>query len=451
MKNILWILLGCSALISCSKDDFLDKKPKTNLVVPTTLKDFQALMDQELTMAITPMFGDLSSDNYYMEFPTWEGLNVMERNAYTWKSDIFEGNGKIEDWNLPYQQIFIANVVLEGLEKIAVTDANRTEWEHVKGSALFFRAYAYHNLAIVFAPAYDPATASKEMGLPLRLKADINAAVTRASLQETMDRILEDLHAAGGLLSTAIPDVYRNRPSRPTVAAALARVYLGMQAYDKALTYADSCLKMYDELIDYNTVPSGVFPFQRNNAETFYQSRFTSITTVMRAITATGTIVDSTLYRSYSPDDLRPGIFFRMNSNGKPIIGAGYSRLVSPFSGLATDEQYLIRAECYARANQTGPAMSDLNALLVKRYRTNTFTPLTAADPADALQKILLERRKEMPFRGVRFSDLKRLRNVTIKRILNGQTYELAPGDPRYAIAIPPDEIALSGIPQNKR
>jgi hypothetical protein len=100
--------------------------------------------------------------------------------------------------------------------------------------------------------------------------------------------------------------------------------------------------------------------------------------------------------------------------------------------------------------------MNNLNALLVKRWKTGTFIPLTASNTDDALNKILLERRKELCFRGIRWSDLKRLNkdlkySKTLVRVLNGQTYTLLPNDPKYVLPIPDNEIRVSGIEQNLR
>jgi len=68
----------------------------------------------------------------------------------------------------------------------------------------------------------------------------------------------------------------------------------------------------------------------------------------------------------------------------------------------------------------------------------------------------LKERRKELLFRGLRWTDLRRLNldprfAVTLARNVSGQIYSLPPEDPRYAWPIPDDEIQASGIPQNPR
>jgi len=101
-------------------------------------------------------------------------------------------------------------------------------------------------------------------------------------------------------------------------------------------------------------------------------------------------------------------------------------------------------------------AMKDLNMLLRNRWRKGTYTDQIALDPNDALDKILMERRKELIFRGLRWSDLRRLNRdprfaKTLTRIVEEVTYRLPPNDPKYVYPIPESEIKLSGIQQNVR
>ena len=128
---------------------------------------------------------------------------------------------------------------------------------------------------------------------------------------------------------------------------------------------------------------------------------------------------------------------------------------VTPFTGLAVDELYLIKAECLARVGEVGEAMKVLNSLLVYRFPPDKFEPLQATDAADALATILLERRKTLVYRALRWDDLKRLNkegaNITLTRVLDGEVFTLPPNDPRYVFNIPDDEIAASGITQNRR
>src|ERR1700689_5498224 len=101
-KIILTLLAGMCLLLACNKNNFLDKKPSSDLVIPTTLADFQALLDNDNVMAETPVLGEVSSDNYYMTDSSWRTRDIKERNAYIWAPDIYEGQGKVDDWNFPY-------------------------------------------------------------------------------------------------------------------------------------------------------------------------------------------------------------------------------------------------------------------------------------------------------------------------------------------------------------
>jgi len=100
--------------------------------------------------------------------------------------------------------------------------------------------------------------------------------------------------------------------------------------------------------------------------------------------------------------------------------------------------------------------MSDLNTLLRKRWKTGTYTDMTATDANDALAKVLTERRKELLFRSLRWTDLRRLNKesrfaVTLKRTLNGQDYTLAPNDLRDGLLIPQEVLNREPMPQNPR
>jgi hypothetical protein len=117
----------------------------------------------------------------------------------------------------------------------------------------------------------------------------------------------------------------------------------------------------------------------------------------------------------------------------------------------------LINAESNARLGNLPASMDMLNKLLSKRYITGSFTPLDAASTDEAIDTIISERRKELPFTGnLRWQELRRLntepaRSVTLTRLLNGTVYKLPPADNRYVYPIPPDEVKLSGLQQNPR
>ncbi len=261
--------------LGCSKQAFLDAKPSTTLLVPSTLSDFQALLDYTTVFGLVPTLGESSADNYFFPLNTWINLDTREHNAYIWAADIFDGQGGQLDWNTPYQQVFYANVVLDGLGSQPNQDSV-AEWNALEGSALFARAFAFYNLAQVFAPVYDSSSISIDSGIPLRLHADINSASHRSTIVQTYQQILNDLDSAERLLPATVPNHYLNRPIRVSAQALLARVYLSMRNYPQARAYADSALQFYNSLLDYNSLDTtaSIAFGQYTNPEVLYQGSF---------------------------------------------------------------------------------------------------------------------------------------------------------------------------------
>jgi hypothetical protein len=163
-------------------------------------------------------------------------------------------------------------------------------------------------------------------------------------------------------------------------------------------------------------------------------------------------LIDTTLYESYMDDDLRKSAFFTA-SNGYHKFKGSYTRSNTFFTGITTAEMYLISAECYARLNDVDNAMEQLNTLLLNRISSGNFIPVTAVDQTDALNTILEERRKELIFRGLRWSDIKRYNemgaSITLHRLIDGVTYTLAPNANYYALPLPDDIIRITGMQQN--
>ena len=438
--------------MGCSKD-WVDAKPDKALVVPSTIADLQAVIDNDMIMnSGYAALSDIGSDDYYVSFNNWQSdTNAQESNSYIWNAEIF-ANEPAFDWINLYQRVFYCNVALEGIEKIKPNPNELTSWNNVKGSALFFRAFSFFEIAQLFAPVYNAGTAGTDPGIVLKLSPDVNQPVTRASNKESYERIVQDLILAKSLLPI-IPS-YKTRPSQPAVSALLSRVYLSMGLYQEALAEANNCLQQYNSLIDYNTLTlTAARPFSLFNSEVIFHSTMAAYSILQLSTRAK---VDTILYRSYNDNDLRKRAFFTASAPDNIVFKGNYTGGIGRFGGLSVNEVFLNRAEAYARIGQTQAAMNDLNTLLSKRWRTGFFTNLTASDANQALQIIVRERKKELLFRGLRWNDLRRLNrdnnlSITITRNLNGTTYQLSPNDPKYVYPIPQDEVRLNGLKQNPR
>jgi hypothetical protein len=448
------LLLVLLAFGACKKEsEWLDIKPSRADLVPSILSDYEAMLDNDNTMnANYPYLPQVSADDFFVPYTTFQSALTLLRNGHVWAPDVFEGAAST-DWNIPYVITEYANICLEGISKIKRDSANASEWDNVRGNALFFRSLAFYMLAQEFAAPYRPSAAATELGIPIRTGSDVNIVSVRATQAATYERITTDLLEA----ITLLPEVplRKTSPSVPAAEALLARVYLIMQDYARAGTYAGKVLAGMSDLLDYNTLSASAnyaFPnFATGNKEVLFYA-----TAVSTDFTGTNGYVDTLLYRSYAANDLRRTLFFRANGPYTSFRGS-YTGRATPFGGISLNEMYLVRAESNVRQGNTAAALADLNALLVKRWKTGTFTPITASSQADALSKILAERRKELIMVGsLRWEDLRRLNQEpafakSLIRVFNGQTFTLAPNDPKYALPIPDVEIRYSGIPQNPR
>jgi tetratricopeptide (TPR) repeat protein len=346
----------------------------------------------------------------------------------------------------------VANTVLEGLSKIPLNGQNAEAINQLKGQALFYRSWQLYNLVQTYALPYDSATATSNLGIPLRLSSDFNSKVGRSSVKDCYDQIINDLKNCIQLLPETTS--YKTRPTSIAANAALARIYLGMGAYAQALQYADAVLAKYSALLDFNTLKSSSVPISNSFvSEDIFHNVLKNYPFIFYSKYS---FIDTTLYASYENNDLRKTVYFIKRSTGNLTFKGSYDYNFYSYSGLATDEMYLIRAECYARSGNTTAAMDDLNKLLMNRWKAGTFIPFTATSSDDALNTILKERRKELIWRGLRWTDLRRLNKenrfkITLTRVANGVAYTLSPNDPKYAMPIPPPEIQLNGIQDNIR
>lgn len=442
------LLLFTLSVSSCKK--FLDEKADKRLIVPKTIEDLQGLLDDSYIMNTqTPSFGEVSADDYFLLPINYNSLTEQDQKSYTWT---LKDYNYPNDWASNYTPVYNSNYCIEEIEKNERTILNAENWDNVKGSALFFRAFYFTNLVWEYSKAYDANTASTDLGIVLRTKSNFNLPSKRASVEQTYNQIIEDFKAASTYLKEF--PIHTMRPSKAAAYSGLARVYLSMRNYDSAFKYSNLSLQIKNTLIDYNNSsivnPSSNVPFSPFNEEIIFYTTESFNFNVKSPFFAK---VDTALYSSYADNDNRKTIFFRPASGYNRFKGSYSANQITLFSGMAVDEMVLIRAECNARVGHLTEAMSDLNSLLIKRWVTGLFTPVIITTQMQAIDVILKERRKELLMRGLRWIDIKRLNkeglNVELKRFINGGLIILAPNDKRFALPIPKDIIELSGIEQN--
>lgn len=451
MNCKMLIFFAACIMMVCSCTKFLDKKPDQQLTTPSTLDDLsQLLNDYDRMNAYYPSSGEISSDNYYLLDDGWAATGLeLDQNLYLWQK--FDDVGT--DWTSPYRAIETANVILDNLGSIPLkTITDKTRVAQLKAMALFVRAYYHYAISQLYMAVYNKATANTDLGIPLKLSSDINEKMTRASSQETYDCIIADITAS--LHDLPVKTDMKYLPSLPAAYGLLSRVYLSMQEYNEAGLYADSCLQNYDSLIDYNSIDTtSDAPFIQFNAEDIYDTQ----AAYPSALDQGNAKVDSLLFESYNDDDIRKQAFFSPNGDGTYYFKGNYTGKPNDptmFTGIATDEMYVTRAECLARQGDSLNALKDINTLLEHRIKNQNFVPYSLPVEGGLLKLILTERRKELLFRELRWTDLRRLNKEpefmdTLYRYINGKEYQLLPGSDRYTLQIDKRSVEISGIQQN--
>ncbi len=448
---LLTSLYGTTAILGCKK--YLEVKSDARLVVPTSISDAQGLMDDAANMNLrtSPSYGEATADDIFLPPTSYQAVGNTAQDVYTWKPTPYQF---VNDWSLGYLAIYNSNLCLEILDKVTRLSNNAGEWDNAAGSAHFYRAYYLLMLTGQYGLAYDENTASNDLGVSLRLQTNFNIPSNRATVAECYQQVIDDAQKAFQLLPNYA--AHQMRPSKMAAAALLARCYLYMHNYETALKYAREALALNSQLINYNGDAdlislSSTTPFRKFNKETIWYAELSGGFGVHALLRAR---IDSNLYASYAANDLRKTAYFRAAAPYQQFKGNYTANINVNFSGFATDELYLISAECKAWLNDVDGGMADLNTLLKTRFKnTATYVPLTAANRAEALTKIRTERRKELVLRGLRFYDIKRYNkegaNINLTRVAAGQTYTLKANSGYYALPLPTDIIQLTGMAQN--
>lgn len=430
-------------IYSCK--DYLSVKPDKKLAIPYTGDDLQAILDNVVTINnLNSGLAEIASDNFFLPYENWKSILEEEnRSAYLWqKIPVHELY-----WSYMYMRIYYANTVLDYIDKVQYRSEEQKQ--QIYGSALFVRGKAFHKLAEVFSVPYDKSTAKDRLGIVLKLSSDINEKIERSTLEQTYLQIKEDLNKAVYKLAAAMPE-YPTRASKAAAYGALARYHLSKREYQQAGLYADSCLAIKNDLIDYNTVVQNKpYPFELYNKEVVYHTRCYPF----RNLSEENARVDTFLFDLYDPKDLRKKLFFTKQADNYYSFTGDYSlSIFEKFDGITTAEMILIQAETKARAGNIEETRQVLIYLLKNRYTDITDLNIPT-NQKELIDFVMLERRKELIGRGQRWSDIRRLsfeKELSISRVLNNEVFMMSSKDIReFTFLLPALVIEKSGVKQN--
>ena len=468
MKKSAYIIIVLSiVLVGCTRDSFLDFEPKGQ-VIPTKVEEYRALLDQvepDPNINFTQGFGThhdftiIASDNYLLSETVVNnfGISPEEINIYLFRDQISTSNGDDNTWIRYYNQIYVANVVLEGLQ--TVENGTSEEIAALKADASLQKAFAYFNLVNIYSVHYNPATASTDLGVPIREGIELEGAdFTRASVAEIYDIILDDINNNIEALPDTQPTNLSFRPSKAGAYAFLARVLIYQAKYKEALTAVNNALTLKSTLRDVNLDDVDprdanviAYPLALNDPQLIWfkdSGGFSLVTT-------------PEFYGLYEEDDLRKKWFadartYFFADIDNPVFVAHRANNNTNVS-LTTADLYLMKAECDARLGNIDNANSALNKLRQNRFATGTYTPVSISDQATLLAFVKDEIRREKAMSTLRVFDIKRYNlfdnaNISISRSFGGETVTTTPNSLNWAFPIANNYIVANPeIEQNPR
>jgi hypothetical protein len=307
-------------------------------------------------------------------------------------------------WTSAYQNIYIANAIIEGVENSPALPA--TEKSRIKGEALLMRAILYLYLQQIFGDIPYPVTTNYQ----------INQTLPKTGSSEVLVRLEGDLSLSINLLKDEYRNTERIYPNKKTGQLMLAKIYMLQHRWNDA------------ELVLKNIVQSPLYQFENNTAKVFQKSGTHILWQLKPKNQGDGTKEASTYYfnnsapysyalsqdliNSFSNGDLRKqnwmaAVTFNGNTWYRADKYKNRTNNMTEYSIVfRLEEVYLLLAEALVQQNKLQEALPFINAT---RQRAGLSALTNLSSQSAFLGEIALENRKEFfTEMGHRFLDLKR-------------------------------------------
>jgi tetratricopeptide (TPR) repeat protein len=451
--STLWAVSGCKK--------FLSIQPATNSVNPVAIKDFQEILNNDSLSRVHFFMLDLMSDDVQLTDAQYTLATNYFLRSYLWQSTIWFTADEDQMYNSTYARILQMNVILDRVNAAPADDLNTPQNKNnVISQALINRAWYYLQLVNAYGPAYDIATSSTDLGVPLTITANNYALPARASVAQVYAQIIADL-------KTAVANPYLNskgsdiiHPGKASGYALLARAYLYEGDYVSASNYADSTLATQSSLQNYSAT-GYINPTQLPDLTTNPEILLGRVTAdpVFYAYYTAAVRINPTLTTVLTTTDLR---YTKKFSSSTYILSASIGKNMVFDNSVGVPEVMLIKAECLARSGSFAAAGTLITTLRKARLSATAFAAENRTyTAANILGYVLDERRRELFYHGgLRLFDLKRLnkeaaykQDITRKNIAGTTILATLPaGSGRYLVPFSPTVLAANpNIIQNPR
>lgn len=448
--------MGCAILaasLSSCVNDWLDVAPSDG-----TDADAALTSSSDLDAARTGMYKALKGNSSFVDYygqqffvygdvhagDDYQYNNIGGSNRASFYYDMnyqtaseFTSSSNVA-WKSPYIVIGRANRIIAAAEGGALSDAAEAKAtiDQYAAEAKVLRALAHFDLVRIYGKPYTEDQGAS-LGVPLVTEVlESNAKPARSTVAEVYTQVVKDLTEA--ISSNALAT--ETEPGYVSVwgaKAILSRVYLNMGDYANALSVAEDIIKnsgaalwtrdQYFKAWDASTPNESEFLFRLNVAGSTDNNDLNGIGNLQqrdgyKEMVATKKFVDML---TSDPKDVRNDMFLPAKAEKEVAVygtnkvflnklrgQGGNLRNVTIVPIIRLSEVYLTAAECAFRNNDKTKAVEYLNDLV--KNRTTTEASLATVDNI-TLDRILIERRKELIGEGQRYFDALR-NNETITR-----------------------------------
>lgn len=401
--SVCFILSGCR--------QYLDVKPQGK-VLPKTEAEFAAVMNYRLNNiesgSYDNVIGNAALIAIYEAFSDDLDANIAIGNLPIYAGTQFNSNyGLYTGW---YEVIKDCNIIAEAME-----GRDSDEAKTLLAAARGMKGVCYYNLMRNYCKAYNPETASEDLGLCIVDHFAMDEAPARSDLETTVNYVISTLESSADMHITDSKYLF----DQDVVNAYLAKALFWAERWQEALDICKDLAAKYPitDIEGFKTMisaeydkTSGVIVRSRIN-----DNNTTSSTTYRQAISdIKSRPMNKTLVELYSSKDIRSSLYFdSKRKNLKP-----------PVARVREGEIYLMMAECNAHLGNNDEALRILNE--IRSNRIEDYSPYTMETLPDIdsdaiiskdatgspltklMQAILDERRMEMFLEGDRWFELKR-------------------------------------------
>ena len=409
-KSIYITLLALTTLFSACSDE-LDIVPSKQVkIVPTKVEYLEGLLanNNSFERNALPKETILRSPDYNIQ--DLIARKDREITDYlkdiTWEYTTVENTAIGEEiWKEFYKYILVCNTALDYADQVKGTEERISA---VKADAYFQRAFYHFRLLLEYGAAYKKASADSDLGIVIRKSSEL-ATDKRASVADSYAFILEDLNKAEELMGNRTLAennsgvVAQYKASLGSIQGLKAKVYLSMNDYENAKSYAEKAIANkglarlvnyatevpYDDNLDIERSAGGVdyvFKLPVTSSPGFRLCDWKeNIFVARRSVTFLGfkAVPSDELMNLYGADatermyDQRwekmfiqnGSILLDFNVGDKPVLFDTYTGLFQ--YGVTLSEMQLIKAECEARSGNFGNAQTIVNDLRALRFDTD--------------------------------------------------------------------------------